>query len=91
MASPRERLGVMKVVNEMPFVVYGYEPSTGYMWFSGGFAYERDAIEKAKSRVDDATRSEGWVYQRNKSHYQPIGRAYLIGDGGTEYEVWKTV
>lgn len=91
MTSPRDRMGILKVIGDIPFVVYGYEPSTGYMWFVGGFVRLQDAIEKAKSKVDDATRTEGWVYTHHQTHYLPAGRAFMAGDGDTEYEVWKSI
>lgn len=76
---------VKEVYRDLPFVVYLKEPSTGYEQGAGAYRKLESAIMAAYRQVDEATKTEGWVYQFHGSSFVAVSRAFWQGDGEVGY------
>ena len=68
------------------YFIFLYEPATEWRNFCGAATQMWEAQRQARKLVDDACKTEGWVYKWLKDSYHPIGYFHLSGDGGEE---WK--
>jgi hypothetical protein len=77
-----------EALKEINYLVYLYEPSTDYRHLASAERYHSDSKRVAKAQVDDACKTEGWVYRKfsPEGDFIPVGYAWLQGDGEV---VWK--
>lgn len=86
MVKMRTPIQPADIIAEVNYVVFLYEPSTDWRSLKGIANYVVDAKKLAKAQVDDACKTEGWLYKRFEDVFLPIGYAFLEGDGGIGYK-----
>ena len=67
------------------YFIFLYEPATEWRDIRDCATQLWDAQRKARKQVDDACKTEGWVYKLIGDKFYAIGNAYLAGDGDIEW------
>lgn len=86
MVDMRKPMTAEDVLKEAVYFIYLYEPSTDWRSLRAVETFYYLAGKQAKALVDDACKTEGWIYKRFGKQFLAIGYYWLQGDGEVVYK-----
>lgn len=86
MVDMRKPITADEILKEAVYFIYLYEPSTDWRSLRAVETFYYNAGKQAKALVDDACKTEGWIYKRFGKQFLPVGYYWLQGDGEVVYK-----